>query len=311
MGKDYSSDSYKKSYSNEYVKVYDNSVTQKKKYDELRKAYNTVSKKLNDQPYSKSEKSVFEGLSSAQNSTVDSAGPQRINKGKIVRSDVLTDPMPKPKEQLLRNISSSPISSPPLPRQEKPSSSKSTAPSQRKSVKNSKLLPKIDENPLSKGSEKQSPPPYVEKGTKAIDRTVKDYSYIDINSFQAPVLPVPNGKYEDIYTKEIVDESEARRMLEYAGYRPKESLPIGWVILICVFVLFSFKFVGPIILFCIAAWTNRRKETILKKEVAGVTLRFPMPSTDKDLSRYKTQAATYTIVGILVALYQLYSLVFG
>ena len=71
MGKNYSSDIYKRTYDGDYVKSYSKDSAQRKLLDERRREYDTISKKVNDRPYSKSEKESYDGL---QNTSSESDG---------------------------------------------------------------------------------------------------------------------------------------------------------------------------------------------------------------------------------------------
>ncbi|MFT3993122.1 MAG: hypothetical protein QM660_02350 [Dysgonomonas sp.] len=288
MGKDYSSDSYKKSYNNEYSKVY-STLDQKKKRAELLDSYNTISKKLNDTPYSRSEKNTFEGLAPTIDTKVDAAGPRRREKGKIMRSDVLVSSTPQPQVQASANSSQykdSPKQVIPLPGSSKPNKINSES-----------------------GKSNEVPPPYVPPKEVAKSFTSGDYSYINSDSFEAPILPLTGGKYRNIYTEEIVDEIEARNLLRRAGYEPKDSISMGWIIFICIVPLFAFKFVGPIILIAFGIWNRRKNKTVFKKVKAGVNLNFPMPAIEEELNKYQTRASVYILVGVLVAIYQVYILI--
>lgn len=60
MGKDYSTNTYKKTYGSEYIKTYKNYRNNKALFEERKKEYEKVSKKLDSKPYQQSEKTIIQ-----------------------------------------------------------------------------------------------------------------------------------------------------------------------------------------------------------------------------------------------------------
>lgn len=75
MGKDYSTDTYKRTYGAEYIKAYKNYRNNKALFEERKKEYEKVSKKLDNKPYQQSEKAVTQTVSNPT-STLSPPKPQ-------------------------------------------------------------------------------------------------------------------------------------------------------------------------------------------------------------------------------------------
>ncbi|WP_165043171.1 hypothetical protein [Dysgonomonas sp. ZJ709] len=270
MGKDHSGDTYKKSYEKEYLKSYENSRTQKKLYDDLRKDYETVSKKLDDKPYPKSEKGEFKGIVPASAEYVNPEGrPSKIEK----RATPLSD-------------------------------ARAIAIETRKQAAASEKPSKQPIQTISKKPQSEVPPPYVPPFQKEKQYAEADYSYIDKNSLEAPVQRISDKKYKDIYTEEVIDDVEARKRLLYAGYVAKEKMNFGMLVVLSVVALFL-NIGGPVFLMIIGICTMTKKDTVLEKvKNSGWKLSFSMPATPSEQDKYKSKGVLYIAIGIIIGIYQ-------
>jgi hypothetical protein len=243
MGKDYSTSTYKKSYGTEYVKTYKNYRTDKALYEEQRKAYETISKKLDSKPYQQSEKKVYDKNASTQ-------------------------------KQVKKNP----------PQSQQP--------------------PKYIEKKSSEYTITEVPPPYDAQS----EFRQSDYSKIDINALKHPIVLIRGGMYRNIYTDETVNEEEARRILEYVGYKPKPMANLGLFFFFLLIVAFLIKAAGPIGLIIWGWITKSKSMTDYVKIIGTNALVFQMPASDIEKLAYRNRGNTYIIAGIIIGVLQLLSL---
>ncbi len=242
MGKNYSTSTYKKSYGAEYVKTYKNYRADKALYEERRKAYETISKKLDSKPYQQSEKKVYD----------KNAGTQK-------------------------------------PIQKNPTQSQQP--------------PKYIENKPSEYTITEVPPPYDAQS----EFRQSDYSMIDVNALKHPIVLIRGGMYRNIYTDETVSEEEARRILEYVGYKPKPLANLGLFFFFLLIVAFMIKGAGPIGLI-IWGWMIKSKNmTDYVKIIGTKALVFQMPASDIEKLAYRNRGNVFIIAGIIIGVLQLLS----
>lgn len=222
MGKNYSTGIYKKTYGGEYVKTYENYRNNKALYEQRRKEYETISKKLESKPYQQSEKKVYEAARTQ------------------------TDTLNVPKKE-------------------------------------------------------QIPPPYNPQS----EFKQTDYSKIDVNSLKHPIISVGAGAYRNIYTGETVNIEEARKILEYAGYRPKPLANMGMFFLFLLVIAILLKGVGPIALIAWGLISKSKHMTDYIKMVRTNVLVFQMPASDAERQAYKNRGNMYIGAGIMVGLIQI------
>lgn len=273
MGKDYSTNAYKRSYINEYVRSYAKSSEQQSQYDESVAEYNTISKKIGTRTYSKREKSAYTGLQLSETNstaTVRAEGRQR----------------PLRKRQII-----------------------SVEEADKRKEKNSQKPLISDKNKISEQTE--LPPPYNPKeGKNKPDSRPADntenrhrYAYIEPSLVTNPVIRLNNGNYRNIYTKEEINNKEARQILDYAGYKPKEMISLKLFLFICLFTI-PLKIIGPIGIIIWGIWFLIKPTTVMEKNQMGFLLRITVMANRTEISGYKTRGALYIAAGIVIGIFQ-------
>lgn len=295
MGKDYSSETYKKSYSNEYVKSYKDTNIQKKLYDDRRKEYNTISKKLNDKPYSKSEKEKYDGL---QSTDPDSKG--RVKAEGERRTGRTPRPLARPAQP--QQIQTPNPAKTTLPQKE----DKRTYEKQEPTAKpwgeyQTETADTIKKVPVNEKVE--VPPPYIPK--KEVLQESSNNDYINPSSDTPPVAHLPNGKYRNTYTGKTISESEARRLLEQAGYYPKKGISPLIFLLICGIAI-PLKIIGPAILVIWGASKQKTVNTLYEKRVNGMKYVFHMPATPEQIAAQSKQGVLYVVIGVVIGIIQMF-----
>lgn len=147
--------------------------------------------------------------------------------------------------------------------------------------------------------------PHISLIKKQSQQPTDDYSYININSVKVPVIHVSGEKYKDIYTEKIIDEQQARKRLEYAGYRASTDINYGMLFIVGIGAMFTQIF-GPVVLILIGIWAMKKKSTVLEKEmISGWKLKFEMPATKGEKCKYRTKGVLYIVAGLCIGAYHL------
>ena len=146
----------------------------------------------------------------------------------------------------------------------------------------------------------ETPPPYNKQ-----KRSTTDYSYIDPKALRHPIISLGRDMYKNIYTDEVIAEHEARKILEYAGYRPKyKKLNIFGYLMVCVLAFFI-KLGGPILFIIYGSYTKRKCTTVYEKHISGYILNFQMPATESQKAVFRKRGNVYLYTGILVGIVQI------
>lgn len=254
MGQDYSSKAYRKIYDGDYVNTYQSYSSNKVLYEEHKKAYEAVSKKIESSPYNKIEK----------------------GKDKRVGASSFVDTLNIPKEE------------------EKTEKTKE----HKKRIVNT--VQKQSGGCISVATE--MPPPY-----KPQSETVKntDYSKININALVHPIVYVGGGLYRNIYTDQTIDDKEARRILEYAGYKPKTQNGLGMSFVFIIVIALIIKWGGPILLILWGLISRSKNTTNYVNSIGNNNLIFQMPATDNEKQTRTRRANIYIYAGLIFGIIQL------
>ena len=302
MGKDYSDNVYKKSYTDDYVKSYAKSFDQQSKYNEFVAEYNTVSKKIGTRTYSKVEKEVYKGI---QPTVVDTANAVRA----------------EGRQRPIRKKPTIPATPPPATVKEQSKAATSNIDNtQQKQVEET---PPAYTWPVNNNTAKQqkqaegNPPLYVpptntNKATKKmtaeyVSKTTKKsepYSYIEPNSVNNPITRLPDGSFYNIYTKEEIDNEEARRILDYDGYEPKDTPSLKTILLVCLFTI-PFKVISPIVIIGFGLWLMVKPTTVMQKTKQFLVLRISVGATDSEKLENKNKGIICIVAGIVIGIIQI------
>jgi len=144
------------------------------------------------------------------------------------------------------------------------------------------------------------PPPYSPPG----ELSQADYSKIDIDALKHPIVSVGGGRYRNIYTEKIVNTAEARRILEYAGYKPKPIANMGLFFLFTLVIAFLIKGVGPIALIIWGFISKNKNMTDYVKITRTNALVFQMPASETERKAYNNRALLYIAAGAIIGFIQ-------
>lgn len=255
---------YKKTYEGDYTKSYGDARSQKKLYEERAKSYKQLTQTLN--LYHKKEKEKYDGLeTNGQKSELLPEGG--TYKKRIKRTEKpQQNTTPKPKE-----IPAQPI------------------------------IPKAETSTAST----KTPPPYnPEKITIKPDKN-RPRNYDTYRSMVIPpVVSIGNSMYREMINKEVVNESEARKILDYAGYKPKKPSNTVVFYLIALVLGIAFKIVGPIIIIVWGGLTKIKTNTTHSKQMGTMNLSISMPATKEEKEKNLKLGSLQMNIGIGLGILQ-------
>lgn len=288
MGKDYSTAEYRRSYGSEYKTSYKRTIAEEELYDEQRRSYNTVSKKIGTRSYSKVEKGgTYEGLKSISQNDGDTVYAEGRKRVKIST---------RQSEKLSKNKDSGASA------QDVEIRNKKTETSPPLRNKKGNMSPPIYKGSGAKTEEQKSIQPARDRNEEEGDH--HKYHYIDRNSNELPIIDLGNNTYRNRYTDEVINAQEARNILEYVGYEPKPLINIKLFLILCLFVALPIKAVGPLLIFIWGVNMLQKRTTIMQKNVNGYIFRSVLPADETDLAIYKNRGITYCAVGIVIGILQ-------
>ncbi len=158
-----------------------------------------------------------------------------------------------------------------------------------------------------------TPPPYTPQESEKINNpkktAVRDYEFYR-NMVIPPIMPLGNSLYREMNKKEIVDEREARKILGYAEFLPKEQFNIGIFYVIAVVGGFLTSMVGPLAIIIWGIMSKGKNTTIYERKLHIGSLSVTMPATEQEMVKYKKRGQLYLNVGIVIGVIQLIRLIY-
>lgn len=145
------------------------------------------------------------------------------------------------------------------------------------------------------------PPVYT---SNSASDTITGYRKIDKDALVHPIVLVAGGKYRNIYTNKIVDGEEARRILQYAGYKAKEDKQSGKSMVIIWIIAIALKWIGPLGLILWGIFTRNKRMTDYYKVVQNKMLIFPIEADKNEKKLHEQKANKYIATGIIVWIIQ-------
>lgn len=266
MGKNYTDTNYKKTYGENYVKSYGNRRVMKQLYNEGVKSYKEITQKVSS--YNKEEKGKYDGLEIDNTSVIDVLG--KANKRQV----------PKETQKAKKAVT----------------------------INETKTVsPKVTTSTTQKQASSQTvtPPPYIpaEEEKKTKKKVARDYEFYR-NMVTPPVMPMGNGMYREMNKKEVVDEREARKILGYADYAPKEQLNLIIFYIIALVGGFAFSLVGPVAIVAWGVFTKGKNTTVYEKKLQMGSLAVTMPATEQEKDNYQKRGQLYINVAIVIGVIQ-------
>lgn len=255
MGQNYSESTYRKTYDGDYVKSYEDKALVKKELERRVKSYKEITQQ--EGAYSKQEKGIY-----------DPGNTERT-------IDVLDKPIKRIPTRKLENRNQDTIKQ----------SVSTTENTEVKEQKTAQVLPPLA--PEIKVVSKEQPPKLViPKDTepkKNANSKVRNY-----DAYRAlvmlPVREEANGVYREMVNKELIDEKEARKILDYAGYKEKKPLDFIKFGLFALIATILLQLAGAIGAMAWSYFYRQRTHVVLEKKMgfSNLTIRMPANKKEKD-----------------------------
>jgi len=301
MGKEYSNANYKKTYGENYVKSYGDRRIMKRVYNEGVKSYKEITQKLSS--YNKDEKGKYDGLQVDSTSVIDvldktneppkAQNTSRTKRVTTTQFDTNTNDVQEKNTQAQNTISEY--------------NKTTTNISQSRTKETSSSAQSVVDTP----PKTITPPPYApsSENKKTKKKASRDYEFYR-NMVTPPVVPIGNGMYREMNKKEVVDEREARKILSYADYSPKEQLNLIIFYIIALIGGFAFSLVGPIAIIAWGVLTKGKHTTMYEKKLQMGSLSVTMPATEQEKANYQKRGQLYINVAIVIGVIQFIRLVY-
>lgn len=296
MGQNYENNTYKKTYDGEYVKSYEDKVLVKKELEKRVKSYKEITQ--NAGSYNKKEKGVF-----------DAGNTERT-------IDVFDKPVRKAPRKTITIQEQKPIrQQSTIKPVQKEVAGKDT---QQKEVSKTVDYQTPPPPPKTKIEIKQTPKPIsksivsepevrvrLEAQTKPSGENKKTYSRMrDYDAYRAlvmvPVREEASGIYREMINQEIVDEKEARKILDYAGYKEKASIDFMKFGLIAFLATIILKLVGAIVVLAWAYFFKQRNYIVLEKKMGFSNLSIRMPANESEKNKITTTGTVYIVISAIM-----------
>ncbi|WP_101690395.1 hypothetical protein [Dysgonomonas massiliensis] len=260
MGQNYSESTYRKTYDGDYVKSYEDKALVKKELERRVKSYKEITQQ--EGAYSKQEKGIY-----------DPGNTERT-------IDVLDKPIKRIPTRKLENRNQGTI-------KQSVSTSEDTEVKEQKTAQ--VIPPPVPE--IKVVSKEQSPKPIVPKVQVVKETELRKNTNSKVRDYDAyralvmlPVREEANGVYREMVNKELIDEKEARKILDYAGYKEKKSLDFIKFGLFALIATILLQLAGAIGAMAWSYFYRQRTHVVLEKKMgfSNLTIRMPANKKEKD-----------------------------
>lgn len=266
MGQNYLGNTYKKTYDGDYVKSYEDKALVKKELERRVKSYKEISQK--EGSYSKQEKSIYDPGNTERTIDVLDKPVKKIPTRKIDNRDKKSLSPPVQKKMMTNKTAPNPTivvtSTPPPPPIIKVETKEQS---------------KVEDSPIVISSRIEN---------KAETKKTSNSKKRDYDSYRAlvmlPIREEANGVYREMVNKELIDEKEARKILDYAGYKEKKTLDFIKFGLFALIATILLQLAGAIGAMAWSYFYRQRTHVVLEKKMgfSNLTIRMPANKKEKD-----------------------------
>lgn len=290
---------YKKTYEGDYIRSYKDLLTWKREAEIKRKEYQTISKKLEDRPYDKSERSDFHGISSnrpksaadrvnADGSSNRSTTERRTKKMAWDDSDHYNKPKPKKEEKIQEN------------KKEESTVQEDFLSQMAEDLRRPTTSPSIDpqaQRPTQQPLRKPKPTELEEADV------IDDGNY---NLYDYPIEEIGYNLYKNLKTGKNIDLEEAKIVLKKAGYEPKNTSKVGTILFFFIIANIAAPMFAPLIPIGYGVMKLMTNNTNWVKTEVGKVFKYSLPATEEEKSMSQRIGQISIGIGILFGSYRLF-----
>lgn len=278
MGQDYMKNVYRKNYDGDYVKSYEDRVAVKREQAERIKSYKEITQKQGS--YNKKEKGIY-----------DPGNTERT-------MDVFDQPKTKISERKRTSLEKKRETAPIVEN----SKSKKTKP-----INNLPSLPKqTEQTTIEVSTVEQKTAVYEVKQDNFTDsETIYNKSKVKSRDYEAyrkmvivPIQVEGSGIYRELKNKELVDEKEARYILDYAGYKQKPDMEYVRFAIIAFAAAIIIGYVGALLALAWSYFYRQRNYIVLEKKSSMSNLSIRMPATKDELKAMSFTGNIYLYISV-------------
>lgn len=303
-------DQYKKSYEGDYTKSYKDIIARKIERLAQKKEYQTISKKLNDQPYNKKERSASYSndmantrSNNAERVYADGSSRQR-DRGQIKRvwddSSTYT-----PNSTATKTANKSTVDQPIANKKEQ-----ETPPPVSQKAEWNIDYELVDEKQVRReAADRQYIPPTFQETQEekkpwrnAYEQEEEEEDDGNYNYYNIPIESLGSNRYRNLKTKKEIGEEEARAVLTQAGFiaRPNNNLGAAFVAFVAANIMLPY--LAPVVAVVYGLFRMKAQNTMWIKSTGNQSYKFNLPSTDNELAANQVLGKIAIGIGVVTAI---------
>lgn len=310
-------DQYKKSYEGDYTKSYKDFLVWKMERIAQKKEYETISKKLNEQPYNKKERSAsYENSTSTYAKETDrvfaDGSSRQRDRGEIRRNwdESRTYTPTKPTTTRQQPTTSRPATPQNVtPQQTTVEQPRPTVEPQRQIDYKLETKEEVAEQKIN---EQYIPPVFQEKrvdkkpwkNAYEIEEEEEDEDDGNYNYHAIPIEKTATGRYKNLKTGKEIGIDQARVILNKAGFEPKPNNNMGTAFFIFLIANVMLPIVAPLVAVGYGFYRMKVKETTWVKGAGNQAYKVSLPASESELTVNKTFGRIAIILGIIVGIFR-------
>lgn len=279
-------DLYKKSYEGDYSKSYKNYISWRRESESRKREYNAISKKLNDTPYNKKERSEqydIVGTRPKESERVYADGSHNSRDRGQIKRNWNDESAYAPQKQETRQTTKSQVTPVEVVPEIKIVEERETQ----------TYIPPIFQEV------KEKPKPWknaYEEEEIEVEEDDGNYNYFDY-----PIEEIGFEQYRNLKTNKRLDVEGAREVLRMAGYEAKPNNNIGAIFFIFIAANVAVPFLAPIIAIGYGLFRMKMKTTAWLRGAGKQTYKYSLPATDSEIAGSQIVGKIAIGVGVIAA----------
>lgn len=268
MGQDYAKGVYRKNYEGDYVKAYEDRAATKKEHAKRLKSYKEITQ--NQGFYNKKEKGVYDPGNTERTMDIFEEPSAKIEERKKTNQVRKKEPVTYTQEREAKKKQTPP----PIPKQA--------------------IISPKETNPKVSAEDKSAKE--VQSKSKSKSRDYDVYRKMVV----VPVMKDSSGIYREMKDKELVDEKEARYILDYAGFKKKADIDYLRFAIIAFIAAMIIGYVGALLALAWSFFYKQRNYIVLEKKSAMSNLSIRMPAKEEETNEINTSGNIYLGISVVM-----------
>lgn len=283
MGQNYIGSTYKKTYEGDYVKSYENKSLAKRELEKRVKSYKEITQK--EGSYAKQEKGIFDAGNTERTIDILDNSERKISKRKFENKDSKLPQSPIQKKTAVNKTPSTTTS-------DRPSAS-TPPPAPKVEIKEQ---PSVVIKPVEPQRQEEKKTDSTKKTRESKIRNYDAYRSL----VMVPVREEASGVYREMINKELIDEKEARKILDYAGYKEKKPLDFIKFGLFALIATVIIQLPGAIGAMAWSYFYRQKTHVTLEKKMGLSNLTISMPANKEEKENIQANGMIYIVISAIM-----------